>query len=156
VNTKAIFAGDGSLRVKAGDSAPGLAGSVITQLGEPSGDAVRATLRVGKGGVTAKDNEVLLGGLTSGALVLAARKGQPVDGLLGVTLKTILVFDGWGPSYFFPGQASRWRCDTWKGCCPLCGPGGWDNESLGSPRHIAEWANHHGDRHACGVSRDTC
>jgi hypothetical protein len=100
VKTAAIFAGDGSVRVKVGDGAPGINDSVIARLGAPSGDAVRATLKVGAGIVAAKDNEVLIGGLTSGPLKVIARKGQGTN-LMDVTVKSILHFDGAGPNYFF-------------------------------------------------------
>lgn len=102
--TAAIFAGDGSVRIKVGDQAPGLANSVITKLGAPSGDVAKATLKVGAGGVTAKDNEVLLGGLTNGPVTVIARKGQDVTGLVaGVKVKSIVRFDGVGANTFFLG-----------------------------------------------------
>jgi|GEM_PF-3682689 len=105
VKTPAIFSQGGVLRVKVGDEAPGLTNSKILKLGAPGGDVVRATLQINTAaGVTAKDNEVLIGGLTSGTLTVVARKGQAVTvpgGLTGVTIKTILNFDGAGPDYFF-------------------------------------------------------
>ncbi len=104
VKTPAIFAADGSVRVQVGDGAPGLSETVITKLGAPNGGVVRATLAVRSGGVTAADNEVLLGGLTNGALAVVARKGQSVTGLTDVKIKKILQFDGAGPDYFFLAQ----------------------------------------------------
>jgi len=101
--TAAIFAGDGSVRIKVGDSAPGLGGSAISKLGAPSGDVAKATLKIGAGGATTRDNEVLLGGLTNGPATIIARKGQNVTGLLNVTLKSIVRFDGAESNTFFLG-----------------------------------------------------
>lgn len=100
-STAVILAGDGSVRLRTGGAAPGLVSSVITKLGVPSGDVVRATLKVGAGGVTALDNEMLIGGLTSGPAIIVARKGQDVANLPNVKVKTILHIDGTGPQYFF-------------------------------------------------------
>ena len=93
----AIFAGDGSVRVRVGGSTPDLPAATLAKLGAPSGDAALASLKPLPGVVTAKDDTVLLAGLTSGPVRIAAREGFAHNGLTGgITLKTIGAFDGTG------------------------------------------------------------
>ncbi|MGB8168052.1 MAG: choice-of-anchor tandem repeat NxxGxxAF-containing protein [Chthoniobacteraceae bacterium] len=104
---RAIFAGDGSVRIKVGDSAPGIADSVIVKLGVPSGDAVLAKLKPGAGAVTANDSDVLIAGLKSGPVRVAARRGQtvatpPVSGdITSPMLDKFGAIDGNGDAIFF-------------------------------------------------------
>lgn len=97
----ALFAVDGSVRVRVGGSAPGLDGTFIAKLGVPNGDAAIATLKPGVGDVTATTDTLLLAGLRSGALRVAAREGVALDGLPGVSVKTFGSFDGQGDVIFF-------------------------------------------------------
>jgi hypothetical protein len=95
-STRAIFAPDGTVRLKEGAAAPGIPGAFIKKLGEPSGQAVIATLR--GTGITPANDRALYIGLIDGPVALAAREGS---GIAGSTLKTFLSIDGNGPSVFF-------------------------------------------------------
>lgn len=105
----AIFGGDGMVRIKVGDPAPGITGSEIVSFGTLNGDAVLAKLKPGPGGVTAQDSDVLLAGLTlAGQARLAARRGDAVitppvqSGNQGsVVLDKIGAIDGQGRTIFF-------------------------------------------------------
>jgi PKD repeat protein len=100
----AIFAADGSVRIKSGDPAPGLDGAKLLKLGAPSGDAALATLAIGAGGVSTPNDAVLLAGLVDGPLRIAAREGDELANLPGVAIKKFLSIDGAGapdaPSFF--------------------------------------------------------
>lgn len=99
--TPAIFAPDGSVRLRLGGAAPGLDGTQIAKLGVPNGDAVLATLKPKAGGATAESDELLIAGLRSGPLRVAAREGVDLDGLPGVSVKKFGTFDGQGDAIFF-------------------------------------------------------
>ncbi|MES2697218.1 MAG: hypothetical protein V4773_27380, partial [Verrucomicrobiota bacterium] len=89
----AIFAGDGSVRAEVNGDTPILGETVYSKLGEPSGDAALATVK-GTSGVTAKNDQVLLGSLINGPVRIAVREGvTEVDGLPGVTVKTFLTIE---------------------------------------------------------------
>ncbi len=95
--TPAIFAADGSVLLQVGET--------IAKLGQPSGDAVLATLKSGagvNGPITAANNVVLFTGLTTGAPLVAAQTGTPASGLpSGVTIKKFGALDGHGATPFF-------------------------------------------------------
>jgi hypothetical protein len=101
---RAIFAPDGSVRLKEGDPAPGIAGAFIGKLGEPSGQAVIAKLSGSN--VRPQNGTALYVGLIAGPVQLGARAGSTMD---GSTLKTFLSIDGNGATTFFR--------------CKLSGPG---------------------------------
>ncbi len=98
----AIFATDGGVLLQVGASLPDRPGTVITKLGQPSGDAVLATLKPGAGGIKAANSVVLLTGLAAGAPVVAAQAGTAISGLpIGVTVKKFGTLDGNGAFPFF-------------------------------------------------------
>lgn len=98
----AIFSADGSLLLRVGGGVPGRDGTIITGLGQPSGDAVLATLKVGAGGIAAKDNVIMLTGLSTGSPKVAAQSGTFNAGLpTDVTIRSFGAFDGQGSSVFF-------------------------------------------------------
>ncbi|MEA3209761.1 MAG: hypothetical protein QOE70_2818 [Chthoniobacter sp.] len=100
--TPALFAADGRVLRVLGDGAPGIGSSVITKLGAPSGDGALVTLKAGAGAVTSQTNKVLLAGLSSGALRVAAQSGTGRTGLPNmVTIKTFGAIDGHGSAIFF-------------------------------------------------------
>ena len=102
IKSPALFAADGSLLLKVGGSVPGLAGSIIIKLGEPSGDAVLVTLKPVAGGITAKNNVVLVSGLSTGTPEVAAQTGTANAALpAGVTIKSFGTIDGNGSAIFF-------------------------------------------------------
>ncbi len=124
--TGAIFAADGSLLLEAGRSAPGLGGTVITRLGEPSGDVTLATLQHGHGGIGASNDVVLLSGLSTGAPAVALQTGVAAAGLpLGVTIKSFGAIDGNGTTAFFLAtlQGTGVSVHANKALCALTGPG---------------------------------
>jgi len=94
--TRAIFGPDGTVRLKEGAPAPGIAGAVIQKLGEPSGQAVLATLS--GSGISKSNDTALYIGLVDGPATLVAREGSVIE---GGTLKTFLSVDGNGPAVFF-------------------------------------------------------
>ena len=96
----AIFGADGSVKIKVGDPAPGLAGSMIAKLGAPSGQAAVAMLKTGVAQVTSATDCVLLGGLDS-APRIAAREGQAFANAPALSIKSIGSFDGNGSVIFF-------------------------------------------------------
>ena len=97
----AIFSPDGSAIFKAGAEAPGLAGSVVTSLGNPSGDAAVAKLKPKAGAVTTQDDAILLAGLTDGPVRLAAQTGKDLANAAGITIKKFGAIDGNGSVIFF-------------------------------------------------------
>jgi hypothetical protein len=94
--TRAIFGPDGTVRLKEGAPAPGIGGATIKKLGEPSGQAVIATLR--GSGINQSNDTVLYVGLIDGPVALGAREGSVIG---GATLKAFLSLDGNGPAVFF-------------------------------------------------------
>lgn len=74
-----------------------------SRLGQPSGDAVLATLKIRtENQVTAKNNVVLLSGLSGGAPQVIARTGTPNSALpTEVTIKSLGAIDGHGSGVFF-------------------------------------------------------
>ncbi len=97
----AIFAGDGSVRLKVGGAVPTLAGSIILSLSDPSGDAATAKLKRGAGDATASNDSVLLAGLGAGPVRVAARTSVELSNATGVSVKRFGAFDGQGPVLFF-------------------------------------------------------
>ncbi len=98
----AIFGANGGALLEAGAPLLGLAGSVIAKLGQPSGDAALVTLAVGKSGIKANDDVVLVTGLSTGTPAFAAQNGVANAGLpAGVTIKSFLSIDGNGADTFF-------------------------------------------------------
>ncbi|HEX5177422.1 MAG TPA: Ig-like domain-containing protein, partial [Chthoniobacteraceae bacterium] len=96
VTHRAIFAPDGSVRLKEGDPAPGIVGAVIAKVGEPSGQAVIVTLSGTN--VRPQNDTALYVGLIHGPVQLGAREGSIVD---GSSLKKFLSIDGNGATTFF-------------------------------------------------------
>ena len=96
----AIFAADGSVKIKLGDPAPGLDGSVITKLSAPSGQAAIANLKIGSAQVTAANDCVLLAGLDATPRI-AAREGQALSNDANLRIKSFGTFDGDGSVIFF-------------------------------------------------------
>ncbi len=96
----ALFAGDGSVRVRAGGPAP-LAGASHLKFGIPSGDAATAQLKGAAPAFTTKNDDVLLAGLTEGPVRIAAREGADLNGSPGVSVKTFGTIDGNGADIFF-------------------------------------------------------
>jgi hypothetical protein len=94
--SQAIFAADGSVRIKAGDAAPGIEGASLQSLQWPSGDAALATLTIGSGGVSAADDTVLLAGLMDGPPRIAAREGLELTNQPSLAIKRFLSIDGTG------------------------------------------------------------
>ena len=91
----AIFAGDGTVRARVGGGVSNLANAVITKLGAPSGDVALATLKTDDAvGVTAKNDTVLLKGLTNGPVTIAAREGIDLGTPAGVSIKSFGAIDG--------------------------------------------------------------
>jgi hypothetical protein len=95
----AIFGPDGTLRMKVTGPAPTLvSGETIKKLGQPSGQAVIATL---KGGLRGSHNDtVLYAGLDSGQMQIVATEGETLPGGSG-RLKSFLSIDGNGSTVFF-------------------------------------------------------
>ncbi len=90
----AIFAADGSVRVKVGDFAPGLGGAKFLTLNAPSGDAALGTLAIGPGRVTAGNDAVLVAGLTVGSLRIVAREGMNFANAPAIFLTSFGAIDG--------------------------------------------------------------
>ncbi len=100
--SQALFGADGTVLLEEGGSLPGFPGAVIYYARNPNGDATLVTLRTGAGGVTSKDNVVLVTGVSAGRPYPAARIGTPAFGLPpGVVIARFLEIDGHGSSTFF-------------------------------------------------------
>lgn len=97
----AIFAADGSVRIKVGDAVPTIAGSVLLTLGDPSGDAALAKLKRSLGVATAQNDSLLLAGLQAGPVRVAARMGVETANVSGVSVKRFGAIDGNGAVLFF-------------------------------------------------------
>jgi hypothetical protein len=93
---RAIFAPDGSVRLKEGDPAPGIPGAIIDTLQAPSGQAV--IVKLSGANVRASNDTVLYVGLVDGPVVPGAREG---DSVAGASLKAFLSIDGNGATTFF-------------------------------------------------------
>lgn len=102
----AILGSDGKVRLRVGQEVPGLPGTAISKLSEPSGDVVLATLRRQKSSpaITGTNDVVLIGGLQAASLQVLAQTGQPVAGAGGAVLSTVLSLDGGGTTTFFTAQ----------------------------------------------------
>ncbi len=104
--TAAILGADGSVQLRAGDAAPSLAGTVIAKLGGAvQATRVLATPQAHQSAVppavTAANDVVLVAGLKSGTLRVAARTGDSPTEAGTATLKSIGSFDGNGADIFF-------------------------------------------------------
>jgi hypothetical protein len=101
----AIFLANGAVALRVGGNVQDLAETVtFSKLGEPSGQAVLATLKTAAPLVSAKTDSVLITGLSGGGpLRVAAREGIDLapSGLPGVSIKSFGAFDGNGPAVFF-------------------------------------------------------
>ena len=99
----AVIGPDRTVLLRVGGGVPALGGSVISRLGQPSGDAVLATLKLNAAEqITAKNNVVLLRGLNAGVPQVAARTGTANAALpAGVTFKSFGTIDGNGSDIFF-------------------------------------------------------
>ena len=126
VFSPAIFAPDGTLRVRVNDAVPSINNRAgIKTLGEPCGDAVKATLYDNEA-ISKNDDDLLLGGLLAGPVKVAARENQPITGQTGdVRLKKIITFDGNGLDYFFLAQlqGSNVSAKTDMALCVASGDG---------------------------------
>ncbi len=100
VKVAALFAGDGSVRVRVGQESP-IAGANFAKLSPPSGDAALATIGGASGTVPKGTESVLLAGLTEGPVRIAARTGTELTDLPGVTIKKFGTIDGNGSVIFF-------------------------------------------------------
>ena len=101
-----ILGSDGKVKLRVGESAPTLPGTVVTKLKEPCGNAVLATLKHqpaagGAAAITAANDTVLIGGIQTGTLSVLARSGDPIGGAGGPKLKAFTAIDGNGTTVFF-------------------------------------------------------
>ena len=104
--TPAIFAPDGSLLLQLSGTVNGstVHNGILTKLGQPSGDAVIATLKTG-GEVTGRNKSVLMAGLASGSTAVVAQTGTTYATMpAGVTIAKFLAIDGNGPDIYFMAQ----------------------------------------------------
>ena len=106
--TPALLGATGSVMLRVGDPAPGLASTSIVKLGEPTGDLVLATLRRQSTPtvVTAANEVVLIGGLRTPPLRVMARSGEAIAGGNGAVIRQFLSLDGGGTDAFFTVQLS--------------------------------------------------
>lgn len=93
---RAVFSKNGTVLLTIGSDAPSLAGATIIALGEPSGNAVIATLR--GSGISDANKRALILGLVDGDLRIAIREGDLLPG--GLKVKRFLTIDGNGDSVF--------------------------------------------------------
>jgi hypothetical protein len=112
VKTPAIFAADGSVRLKLGDPAPTLANTKIAKLLASNGDAAIARLAPLPPAVTSDNDTVLLAGLTSGTLRLAAREGADFTNLANVSVMSFGAIDGTGATVFFVAKLQGAHVDV--------------------------------------------
>lgn len=101
--TPVVIGPDRTVLLRTGDALADIDGSVICKLGQPSGDAVLATLALSAANnISARNNVVLVRGLASGSPHVAARIGTPNAALPnGVTIKSFGTIDGNGSGIFF-------------------------------------------------------
>lgn len=101
-----LLGADGKVKLRVGDAAPALPGTVITKIGEPAGDITLLTLRRQSTApiVTAANDVVLIGGVRTPPLRVIARTGEAIVGGNGALISKFLSIDGGGTSSFFTVQ----------------------------------------------------
>ncbi|MEA3208916.1 MAG: hypothetical protein QOE70_1973 [Chthoniobacter sp.] len=99
--TPAIFATNGSVMLQNGGASSVLPGVTVAKLLAFNGDAALVQLALTPGSVTAADDTVIIAGLSTGQLRLAARENRPLTNASSLAVKSFGTIDGNGATVFF-------------------------------------------------------